>query len=118
VYVLPTADNAARVMLALRRFGAPVAAHGISVSDFSNLGVVYQIGLPPNRIDLLTSLSGVTFEECLVDSIQGRLGTQQVRFLGIEAQLKNKRATGRTKDLADAEVLEALIRRASELSAG
>lgn len=114
VYVLPNADNAAKLMVALRNFGAPVAAHGISEADFCVPDVVYQIGLPPNRIDLLTSISGVAFDECLVNCVRGNLGTQPVKFIGIAAQLKNKRASARTKDLADAEVLETLLRSAGK----
>jgi hypothetical protein len=110
VYVRPTSDNAERLMGALERFGAPVEAHGVSKGDFAVPGVVYQIGLPPNRIDVLTSISGVTFDECLVNAVVGVLGRQPVRFLGVEAQLRNKRSSGRTKDLADAEALEELLR--------
>lgn len=109
--VRPASENATKVMRALSRFGAPVAAHGITEADFEVSGTVYQIGLPPNRIDLLTSVSGVTFDECLQDAPSGMLGTHRVRFIGLAAQLKNKRASGRPKDLADAEVLEALLRR-------
>ncbi len=110
ILVRPSPANADKVILALARFGAPLAAHGVAVSDFCKPGMVYQIGLPPNRIDLLTEISGVDFDEALVDAITAPLGDNSVRFIGLAAQLKNKRASGRTKDLADAEVLEALIR--------
>lgn len=109
--VRPAAENATKVMHALSRFGAPVAAHGITEADFEVAGTVYQIGLVPNRIDLLTSVSGVTFDECLENAPIATLGTHQVRFIGLAAQIKNKRASGRPKDLVDAEVLEALLHR-------
>ena len=109
VHVRPSAQNAQHVMDALIRFGAPVTAHRITKSDFEIPGMVYQIGLPPNRIDLLTKLSGVDFDECLEGAVSAKLGTQEVRFIGLRSQIKNKRASGRKKDLADVEVLEALL---------
>jgi hypothetical protein len=63
VLVRPSRDNAKRVLQALLRFGAPVRAHGLEADDFAREDVVYQMGLPPRRIDLLTSITGVTFEE-------------------------------------------------------
>lgn len=108
VLVRPSPENANRVFRALVRFGAPLAAHGVSAQDFATLGTVYQIGLPPRRIDLLTSLSGVTFDEAIASTVSGHVGAQQVKCIGIDAMIKNKRASGRTKDLADAEVLEEL----------
>ncbi len=113
VLVRPSPDNATRVFRALVRFGAPLAAHGVAAKDFEVVGTVYQIGLPPRRIDLLTSLSGVTFDEAIASTISGRVGAQEVRCIGIDAMIRNKRASGRTKDLADAEVLEELRARAA-----
>lgn len=110
ILVRPSQMNANNVILALSRFGAPLAAHGVEADDFRKPGMVYQIGLPPNRIDLLTEISGVDFDEALVGAITATLGNNTVRFIGLAAQLRNKRASGRTKDLADAEVLEELIR--------
>jgi hypothetical protein len=62
ILVRPERENAARVLLALEAFGAPIDAHGVTQTDFERPGNVYQIGLPPRRIDLLTAISGVTFE--------------------------------------------------------
>ena len=106
ILIRPTAANAERVFRALVRFGAPVAAHGLTPADFAAPGTVYQMGLPPFRIDVLTEISGVSYEEASADTVAGHLGTEAVRCLGIDAMIKNKRATGRTKDLADAEALE------------
>ncbi len=106
LFVRPDAHNAQRVFRALVRFGAPVAQHGIHAEDFVRPGTVYQMGLPPRRIDLLTELSGVTFDEAVADAVIGRLGPHEVRCIGLDAMIKNKRASGRTKDLADAELLE------------
>jgi hypothetical protein len=61
--VAPTPENATRVFNALLQFGAPLASHGLTASDFARTGTVYQIGLPPRRIDILTEISGVTFQD-------------------------------------------------------
>lgn len=111
VLVRPTAANAERVYAALVRFGAPVAAHGLAPADFATGGCVYQMGLPPFRIDILTEISGVSFDEAVEDAVSTHLGPEPVRCIGIAAMLRNKRASGRTKDLADAEVLEELLAR-------
>lgn len=111
VLVRAEPDNAARVYRALLRFGAPLAIHGVTEQDFARSGTVYQMGLPPRRIDILTQLSGVTFDEAVADPIVGRIGDRSVRCIGIEAMIRNKRASGRTKDLADAEALEEILAR-------
>ena len=104
----PTATNAANVLRALAQFGAPVSAHGVTAKDFEKANAVYQIGLPPCRIDLLTSISGVDFQQANADAKVGHIGPCEVRFIGREALITNKRATGRMKDLADVELLERL----------
>jgi hypothetical protein len=63
VFVRPSAENARKVWEALASFGAPVDAAGVQPSDFATPGIVYQIGLPPARVDVLTEISGVTFDE-------------------------------------------------------
>src|SRR5205809_919337 len=63
LFVRATSDNAERVFTALARFGAPLEAAGISAADFARPALVYQIGLPPRRIDVLTEISGVSFAE-------------------------------------------------------
>lgn len=104
--VRPTADNAARVLQALADFGAPISAHGVEASDFAVPGNVYQIGLPPRRIDLLTEISGVSFDEAWSSRLQTNVGGIDVNVLGREALIKNKRAAGRDKDLVDVAALE------------
>ena len=106
IFVRPDPSNAARVFRALLRFGAPVAAHGVTVDDFTAPGTIYQIGLPPNRIDLMTEISGVSYDEAVADVVVGPLGSEIVRCIGLDALIRNKRAAGRPKDLADAEALE------------
>ena len=104
--VRPPPRNAARVYRAIAAFGAPVAAHGVTEEDLQREGQVNQIGLPPRRIDILNLLSGVSFDEATAESVGGRIGTVPVRFIGKDALARNKRAPGRLKDLADAELLE------------
>ena len=106
VWILADPENVERVWQALQHFGAPVKALGIGREDLETLGNVVQIGLPPRRIDLLTELTGVTFEEAWQSRVVQEVGALQVPFLGKETLIRNKRATGRLKDLADAENLE------------
>lgn len=106
VLVRPSPENAARVMRALIRFGAPVEAAGVVEADFARPGVVYQIGLPPRRIDVLTEISGVDFDEAWASRARATLDDAILFFLGRDALIRNKRSTGRTKDLADVESLE------------
>jgi S1-C subfamily serine protease len=106
VLVRPASENAQRVFRALVSFGAPIVQHGLTIADFSTPGTVYQMGLPPHRIDILTEISGVTYDEASADATTAKLGSERARFIGLDAMIRNKRATGRTKDLADAEALE------------
>ena len=101
VWVDPTPANAARIMRGLAAFGAPV--HDVQEEDFARPGIVFQIGVPPGRIDILTELTGISFDEAWPDRESGRFGSLTVDFLGRDAFIRNKRATGRTKDLGDLE---------------
>jgi hypothetical protein len=106
VFVRATAANAERTWRALMAFGAPLAAAGVQARDFATPGLVYQIGLPPRRIDVLTEISGVSFDEAWESRVLADLDGLPVPFLGREALIANKRASGRLKDLADVERLE------------
>jgi hypothetical protein len=106
VWVSPAASNADRVWAALRRFGAPVERLGISLEDFRTPGMVVQIGQPPRRIDLLTDVSGLDFDEAWSNRTMHSIGAHAVPFLGREDLIRNKRASGRPKDIADLDVLE------------
>jgi hypothetical protein len=105
VWVEPTTENAARVMLALADFGAPLDQ--VTEQDFSRPGIVFQMGLPPGRIDILTELTAVTFAEAWPSRLRAPFGPIGVDFLGRETFIKNKRAIGRAKDLGDIESLDA-----------
>ena len=104
IWIEPTPENALRVMHALRAFGAPVDR--VEQKDFEQPGVVFQIGVPPRRIDLLTDLTGLTFPEAWEDRITHRVLDIDVDFLGRASLIKNKRTLGRPKDLADIALLE------------
>jgi len=104
VWVDATPENAPRVMAALKAFGAPLEQ--IDEADFSRPGVVYQLGVAPGRIDILTELTGLTFEEAWPGRLRHPFGDVQADFIGRETFLRNKRATGRAKDLGDIEGLE------------
>ena len=103
VWVDATPENAAKVMAALEQFGAPTEQ--VSAEDFSRPGIVFQMGLPPMRIDVLTELSGLTFGEAWSTRTRAALGPITADVIGREAFIKNKRATGRARDLADIEAL-------------
>ena len=99
-------DNAAKMILVLQEFG--FGSLGISSDDFLKPDHIIQLGVEPNRIDLLTSLSGVSFDEAsqerVVTSIQG----ESVPVIGLGALIRNKRIAGRDQDLVDARYLEKL----------
>ncbi len=103
VWVDPTPDNASNIMLALEQFGAPLGH--VTAEDFSRPGIVFQMGLPPLRIDVLTELTGLTFDEAWPTRARADFGPVAVDVIGREAFIKNKRATGRAKDLGDIEAL-------------
>jgi hypothetical protein len=105
VLVRPTPENAQRVLDALEAFGAPIQAHGVTRADLETQGNVYQIGLPPRRIDLMTGLSGVHFEEAWSSRIEVEIDGMGIPFLGLETLRRNKQATGRDKDLLDLRLL-------------
>ena len=99
ILVRPSGDNASRIMLALDEFG--MALQGLSAADFAQPGQIVQLGLPPVRIDLITSITGVSWEEADRGSVEGKLGDVPVRYLGLAEFIANKKASGRPKDLGD-----------------
>ncbi|HUM00734.1 MAG TPA: hypothetical protein VL084_00485 [Thermoanaerobaculia bacterium] len=104
VWVRADPENAPRVLEALRRFGAPL--FDLSVEDLSRPGTVFQIGTAPARIDILTGVSGLTFEQAWPRRTTVKLGELSVGVIGREDLIRNKRATGRPQVLVDAAVLE------------
>lgn len=110
VWVEPGGDNAARVYRALLRFGAPLAAMNVTAADLAVRGRVCQIGLPPRRIDVMTSIDGVEFASAWRTRLRGRLGRVRSAYIGRAALLRNKRVMARSNDIADVELLEAQAR--------
>ncbi|MDF1562983.1 MAG: hypothetical protein P1V51_08055 [Deltaproteobacteria bacterium] len=105
VWVRPDPENATRVIAALTRFGAPLA--DLREDDLSVSGTIYQIGVEPNRIDIITAIDGVEFDEAWPDRIESTYAGAPIQLLGLEALIRNKRASGRKQDLVDLERLEA-----------
>jgi hypothetical protein len=103
IFVKPDAVNAQRILTALAAFG--FSSVGLTPSDFERPDQVVQLGVPPVRIDLLTSITDVSWDEAWAGRIAGSYGDMPVYYLGREQFIANRRATGRTKDLADLEML-------------
>jgi hypothetical protein len=104
VWIECSEANAARAYEALRALGAPL--QHLTVEDLTTSGTVYQIGLPPVRIDILTRITGVEFDAAWRVRLDTPIDDLVVPVIGREALLANKRALGRTRDLADVELLE------------
>ncbi len=103
LWVRPTSENAERLMLALKEFGAPLSQ--VDKEDFQTPDVVFQIGVSPRRIDILTSIKGVEFESAWADRLEVELEGAVIPVISREHFIQNKRALGRTQDLADVERL-------------
>lgn len=104
VWVRPSPENANRVLTALSEFGAPLG--DLTQDDLSENGTIFQIGVPPLRIDLITSIDGVEFSEAWPDRFSSTFGDVPVFVISREHLIKNKKTAGRFQDLADAEMLE------------
>jgi hypothetical protein len=94
LFVRPTPANAQRVFDVLARLRVPLEAAGVTAADFTQPGAVYQIGLPPRRIDVLTEISALTFDEAWASRITAEIDGRTVSFIGREALLKSKEASG------------------------
>ena len=104
VWVRPEPENAKRVLAALADFGAPL--HDLSVADLSRPGLIFQIGVEPIRIDVLTAIDAVTFSDAWAARVLARFADQDAAVLSREQLLINKRAAGRDQDLLDIKWLE------------
>ena len=104
ILVRPSLDNAARVLEALEAFGFPVP--DLSPEAIADRRRMLQMGVPPVQIHLMSAISGVEWDEVWTDRVEGTLGRNRVSFLVRETFLRNKRAAGRQKDLADIDALE------------
>jgi hypothetical protein len=104
IWVRNSPENSVRVMRALYRFGAPTS--NLSEADFQSPDLIFQMGAPPWRIDILTAIDGVTFDEALPERSEWIVNGLTLPVLSRRHLLVNKRAVGRAKDLADVESLE------------
>jgi hypothetical protein len=108
VFVRPSKMNSERVFAALEAFGAPLRAHGVTAHQFAKEGNAYRFGIVPFKVEILTKISGVSFDEALRDAKSFELEGHRIPYIGKAALIANKKAAGRLKDLADVEELERL----------
>lgn len=106
IWIMPSSQNADAVLRALHRFGAPL--QNLTKEDLQKDGTIFQIGVAPRRIDIITAASGLEFEETYGRSLSVNLEGIEVHIPSLDDLIRNKRASGRTRDLADAEALESL----------
>ena len=103
ILVRPDSENAFRILSALDEFG--FGSLGLAAEDFTAPDKVIQIGVTPVRVDIVTSLTGVSWEEAAKGRVAGTYGDLEVYYIGKKQFILNKRALGRKKDLADLEAL-------------
>ena len=106
IWIYAERENAVKVYAALLEFGAPIA--GMTPNDFAEDDVIFQIGVAPCRVDIITKISGVSYSDAAKRAVLKEVDGVPVRIISLEDLIANKRASGRTKDLADVEVLEGL----------
>jgi hypothetical protein len=106
VWIEASADNARKVMQALREFGAPIG--DLAERDLEMPGTGFKMGEPPARIDILTEIEGVRFEDAWPRRLETSFGPVRCAVIGRTDLLTNKRAAGRPQDLADVAALERL----------
>ncbi len=107
-WVWANLENAERMVKVLNEFG--FESFSLTVSDFLNPDNVIQLGREPNRIDLVTAISGVEFEKAFEHRIETEIDGVTVAFIALNDLIENKKATGRLQDLADVEKLEKIKR--------
>jgi len=103
IFVRPDPGNARRILSALVQFG--FGSLGLTTDDFISQDKIVQLGVVPVRVDIITSLTGLSWEEAAASREKGSFGDVIVHYLGKSALIRNKHALGRRKDLADLEAL-------------
>lgn len=103
IWLNPTEENAQRILKSVNEFG--FSSVGLTIEDFTKIGNVIQLGFPPLRIDLLTDIDGVTFEEAYKNRKIVELDALMVNFIGYNELIKNKKSSGRLRDIDDIENL-------------
>ena len=104
VWIMANPQNAAAVMLELKAFGAPLM--DLKEEDFHKPGMVFQIGTEPQRIDILSAISGVTYEDAVSRAERMEVDGLSLKVIALDDLIANKRASGRPKDIVDAMTLE------------
>jgi hypothetical protein len=104
IWVEPSSENSKNVHAALESFGAPL--HDIRPDTFTESGIVFQIGVTPRRIDILTAIDGVEFKEAYKKKMEMKIEDLKIPFISKGHLIKNKMATGREQDRLDASVLQ------------
>lgn len=104
LFIATSPENAEALSKVVHEFG--FASTGLKRADFETPEIVIQLGMEPHRIDLLTGLSGITWEEAWRDRVQGQLDGIPVPFLSKEIYIQNKLASGRPQDIADVSRLQ------------
>ena len=104
VWIRPSLENACHVLEALRVFGAPL--DDLTKEDVATPGLIFQIGVAPVRIDIITAIDGVEFDAAWSERVTTKFEGEPTQVLSREHLIQNKRASGRTQDLADVEWLE------------
>jgi hypothetical protein len=103
IFVRPDPINAKSIIQALDKFGFGTV--GLTAADFEEEGKVVQLGFPPVRVDIITSITGVTWDQAKSGRVEGHFGDVPVHYIGKNEFISNKRALGRKKDLADLEAI-------------
>lgn len=103
IFVSPDSRNAELIMAALEKFG--FGSMDLKKADFERPGWVIQLGVPPVRVDIITSLTGISWKESYSKRVRGKYGDVPVNYIGKRQLIKNKKAIARKKDLADIEAL-------------
>jgi len=109
IFIEASELNAGKILDVLKDFG--FQSMELQKEDFLKPDIVIQLGYPPNRIDIITGVSGISFSEVYNNRVEIKMGTEKVWIISANDLLKNKKSTDRAKDKADAELLEKFLQR-------
>jgi len=104
IFVRADAENSRKIYQALIRFGAPVS--DLTPLDFTAEGIIFQIGVVPRRVDIITSIDGISFDEAYEDKVTAEVEGLTIPVLSVESLIRNKEASGREKDILDVKILK------------
>jgi hypothetical protein len=104
IWIEPNSDNSKKLIRSLARFGAPL--FDVSEEDFTKEGTIFQIGVAPRRIDILTAIDGVEFQSANAHKLEILIDEMNIPVLSLQDLIKNKESTGREQDALDAKILK------------